>query len=408
MTGVDADSGALRLHSGAPWWLVADGLPLWQAGPADGKVDVAIIGAGVTGALLGDLLAREGRQVLLIDRRTPATGSTAASTGLLQYEIDVELQDLVELVGERDAVRAYELCSAAIHEVDRLASGLDVNCGFARYPSAYVASRKRHRQRLDREFAVRFRCGLEVERLDADELESRSGLRGHGALWSPNAAVVDPLALATGLLRRAQRQGARLLPHTVVQATARDGDGWILDTSRGRVAARDLVYATGYEVPESIRRDIVNLNSTFALVTEPLDDLGPWGGRCIAWETVRPYAYLRPAGDRLVAGGGDVEFQDAGFRDAILSRRVKKLERRIREKWLRGLPWTTAFSWGGTFGETKDGLPYVGTAPELHGAHVALGYGGNGITFGVVAATIIADLLVGRRNPDARIFRLDR
>jgi glycine/D-amino acid oxidase-like deaminating enzyme len=38
----------------------------------------------------------------------------------------------------------------------------------------------------------------------------------------------------------------------------------------------------------------------------------------------------------------------------------------------------------------------------------ALGYGANGITFGAIAAKIIADLCMGRSNDDAEIFRLDR
>jgi glycine/D-amino acid oxidase-like deaminating enzyme len=73
-----------------------------------------------------------------------------------------------------------------------------------------------------------------------------------------------------------------------------------------------------------------------------------------------------------------------------------------------GTPARSAFEWAGTFAETEDGLPFIGPVPGLHGTYAALGYGGNGITFSVVAADIIRDLCLGRPNADAACFALDR
>jgi glycine/D-amino acid oxidase-like deaminating enzyme len=64
--------------------------------------------------------------------------------------------------------------------------------------------------------------------------------------------------------------------------------------------------------------------------------------------------------------------------------------------------------WGGTFGETKDGLPYIGTVPQFPHGYFALGYGGNGITFSYLAAGLLLDLFLQRPNPDLEIFRFDR
>jgi glycine/D-amino acid oxidase-like deaminating enzyme len=67
-----------------------------------------------------------------------------------------------------------------------------------------------------------------------------------------------------------------------------------------------------------------------------------------------------------------------------------------------------AYSWAGTFGETKDGLAYIGENARFANAYFALGYGGNGITYSLIAAEIIRDLYIGRRNPDAEIFTFHR
>ena len=61
-------------------------------------------------------------------------------------------------------------------------------------------------------------------------------------------------------------------------------------------------------------------------------------------------------------------------------------------------------AWAGTFGESENGLPSIGSVPGLANCYAVLGYGGNGLTFGVVAAQIIAERLSGRRDPDDGLF----
>jgi glycine/D-amino acid oxidase-like deaminating enzyme len=73
-----------------------------------------------------------------------------------------------------------------------------------------------------------------------------------------------------------------------------------------------------------------------------------------------------------------------------------------------GVSWRLAAAWTGTFAESDDGLPYIGPHTDVPGAQFALGYGGDGITFSVIASLIIPDLISGIRNPDAHIFRFSR
>lgn len=402
-----SDAGRLRLHSGAPFWLLRSGLAE-MASPVPAKIDVVIVGAGITGALLADALTQAGRQVLVIDRRSAGAGSTAASTALLLYDLDVELQELIAMRGEVDAVHAYRLSAGAIRRLEAIAASLPDDCGFVRGPSLYLASRRRHRKRLDRECDARHRYGFAVQRWSEAEVEQRYGIPSHGALWSAEAAVVDPVKLTRALLRRATGRGAGLLSQTTVLDAQATRSGVRLQTNHGTVDAGQLVYATGYEVPVGHPSDLVDLNSSFALVTEPLETLGPWDDGCVVWETARPYAYARSTADRrLVMGGADLPFRNAVLRDMAMPIRIHRLEERMA-RWFPSVPARTAFSWAGTFGETSDGLPYIGPSPVLAHTWLALGYGGNGITFGIVAADILAELCQQRRCDDAHPFRLDR
>src|SRR6185295_14262207 len=53
--------------------------------------DVLLVGAGISGAVIGEMLSARGLRVAMVDRRGPVKGSTPASTALVQYEIDTPL-----------------------------------------------------------------------------------------------------------------------------------------------------------------------------------------------------------------------------------------------------------------------------------------------------------------------------
>jgi hypothetical protein len=78
----DLRSGATSWADGFSAGIVADPLP-------ESRVDVAICGAGIMGAMLAERPSADGLRVALVDRRRPAHGSTAASTALVLWEADL-------------------------------------------------------------------------------------------------------------------------------------------------------------------------------------------------------------------------------------------------------------------------------------------------------------------------------
>jgi glycine/D-amino acid oxidase-like deaminating enzyme len=406
--------GHMDLHSGAPFWLVRNGLDAeLEALHRDERCDVAIVGAGVTGALVADALITAGMDVVMVEQHMPGLGSTAASTALLQYEIDTELQDLIAVAGEPAAVRAYQLGVDAIDDLERLATAIPEGFGFSRRHSLYLASRRHHAGRLEREHQLRCAHGLRTEWWDARRVERTYGFRSSGAIWSADAAQADALRLTRHVLTRACRRGLRLYSRTNVIACETGGRRATITCGRGhRVHARHIIFATGYELPPMLSRTLVRLHSTYALVTEPINLPAPadggWRGECVVWESARPYFYMRMTDDnRIIAGGEDVPFTNAVARDAVMPERTNRLMRRLRAM-VPGTYLQLAFSWAGTFAETNDGLPYIGTVPGHPAILVALGYGGNGITFSAIAARLLAGHCAGSPDRDLPIFRIDR
>lgn len=370
--------------------------------------DVAVIGAGITGALVADALTKAGLSVVVLDRRAPACGSTAASTSLLSYEIDVSLVKLADMIGVENAARAYRASARAIDDLAGAAASLGEPCGFGRRASILLATHRKDTVDLEKEADLRQEHGLDAGFWSRARVEETYGFPSHGGLHTGLGGVLDPVCFARALLRRATSAGALLLPRTPARDIRDEGAGLVVLTDRGETRASWVIYAMGYEMPASLRAGMVALHSTYALVTEPLEDLGPWKGQSIVWETGRPYFYMRSTDDqRVMIGGADEPFKDADWRDRLMPGKRQKLEKQI-EKWLPTVTCETAFAWAGTFGETADGLPYIGPMASCPRALYALGYGANGITFGAVAARIVRDLCLGQPNDDAYLFRLDR
>ena len=359
--------------------------------------------------LVAYYLTKEGVETVLVDKRDIGAGSTAASTALLQYEIDTELHDLIGLVGEAAAVRSYRLGLEAIDMVERLGDELGDDCGFERKTSLYLASRKSDLSKLRKEYDTRRALGFHVTFLEAKDVKSRASFTAPGAILSYGDARVDPFRLTHQLIQAAKKQGLRVYDRCEISRVQHSDGGIVLHTgSEVRIRGQRIVFATGYESQQYLKQNVGTLKSTFALVSEPLDSFDGWPDRSLIWESARPYFYLRTTSDdRAIIGGEDVPYAAAHKSEQLIARKTKKLQRRFTEMFPR-LDLEVSYTWAGTFGETKDGLAYIGETAEFPHAYFALGYGGNGITFSVIAAKIITDLYLGRPNDDAKIFRFDR
>jgi glycine/D-amino acid oxidase-like deaminating enzyme len=401
----------MDLTSGCPFWQVRDGLPaVYPALDRDLDVDVLVVGAGITGALVAWHLVDAGYSTALIDRREVGWGSTAATTALLTYELDASLAELAARVGRETAQRVYRATHGAVAAMGRLVARLPDPCDFARRSSLYLASTRSDAAAFPGELALRQDLGLAVELWSAADLEASFGIVRPAALFTRDAAEVDPYRLTHALVRAGCRRGLHVFDRTAVRLPARrTGGRFRVRAGKGNtVRCRELVVAAGYETQTWLRQRTVSLRSTYAFVSEPVDPDAVWPGRSLIWESARPYLYLRTTMDgRVMVGGEDVDFVDAAARDRLIAAKTATLRRRARVLFPR-LELQPAFTWTGTFAETDDGLPFIGVHPRLGGARIACCYGGNGLLFGVLAAEIVTAAVRGDRHPDADLFSFDR
>ncbi len=401
----------MDLHDGQPFWMTRDGIPsVFPALDAPRRADVVVIGAGITGTLVATALADAGVDVVVLDRRDVAHGSTAASTSMLQYEIDELLVDLAATYGVEDAEACYAECARGIDLVEAATRRIGDPCGFRRSPSIFVATRRRDVDLLQAELAARQRAGFRADWLEPDELRSYWGLDGFGAIQSAEGASVDPYALAHRGLAALTRRGVAVFDRTTVTALTTGRRGVLVATDRGHeVRASWAVLATGYEVVDVLPGLAVSLHTSFACVSEPVPDLTRrYPDGVLFWEHADPYLYGRTTDDgRILYGGKDEEYRDPLRRRRAIPSKARGLDQAI-SRFLPELTLERAFAWAGTFAETPDGLAYIGGHRSTPRTLFALGFGGNGITYSALAAEYLTGVVTGHPSPYARLFRLDR
>jgi glycine/D-amino acid oxidase-like deaminating enzyme len=399
----------VKLRSGTPYWTASNPIDLHlQPLTTDIKCEIVVLGGGITGALIAHRLIKTGRNVVLLDRGEPGRGSTAASTGLLQYEIDTPLVDLVKKVGLAHAVHAYRRGQQAINEIEQLVEELDHDCGFVRRESLYFASRCWHERRLKREFECRRENGFAVDYLTRQELKSISSIDSVGAIRSRGDAQINPLRFTQSVIADALAKGLIAYGNANVQDIEERHDDALLKTEGPNVQAKWIVYAAGYQSEQHHSETNGSLCSTYAVTSQPNLAIDGWPDDCLIWETARPYFYARRTDDgRAMIGGADTAFSNDHDRDDMIERKVEELVERFH-KLFPSTKFVPEYAWGGTFAGTKDGLAYIGQIENRARAYFALGYGGNGITFSMIAAKLISDLLAGQENPDRDVFRFGR
>lgn len=400
----------MKLRTGKPLWL-SQVTPLRRTRLSGlHTCDVAIIGAGITGALVAHQLLNAGLSVAMLDKRQAGFGSTAASTGLLLYQPDSSIGDLTRQHDQYTAQRVYELGRKAIRELGALVRHLHLDCGWDSKRTLYVASDPAGAALLKAEAKRTARIGFAAEVLSRERLRERYQIEFPAALAAAGSAQVNAFSLTRGVLRHAQQNSEfRLFQSTRVSSLRENRETITLRTQTGaRVVSRHVVVAAGYESRRFVRSNLIRLYSTYVIASKPFpaDRLRPI--RDLMWETARPYFYLRTSADhRIIFGGHDEPFDTDSGRMRKLNRQTRRLEEQFALMF-PDLAFKADYAWSGTFADTVDGLPCIGRKRAESRVFYALGYGGNGITFSQIAARILRDACLGQKNADTELFAFDR
>ncbi len=400
----------MNLKEGYPYWLLKSGIPSnYPKLDHALKTDVLVIGGGISGALSAWFLAMSGVECAIVDARTIGMGSTSASTSLLQYELDKPLFELSKLIGEEKSIRVYKLCYEAIDMLNTISKKIDFH-EIENRSSLYFAAGKKDVKMIESEYKARIKAGIKVELLDEKNIITKYNFSAPAAILSSQGATTNAYMLSHSLHKSAIKKGLKVFDRTRI-ISKKYNKTWVqLKTEQGYlIHAKKVIDATGYEVTEFIDKKIVRLESTYALASENIKTPNPvWETGAMLWNTAKPYLYMRLTNDnRVIVGGRDEDYYNPTKRDKLIKRKAKLLVKDFG-KLFPNIELIPEYSWAGTFGSTKDSLPYIGKYNKTPHTYYALGFGGNGIVFSVIAAEIIRDMILGKPNKDISLFSFDR
>lgn len=382
------------------YWMSQANLPSFPPLGKDLRVDVGIVGGGITGITAAYLLRKAGRSVALLERGRFAGVNTGHTTAHLTQVTDQRLNEMVSRFGRDHAQAAWDAGRAAIERIHDTIHTEKIDCDFTWVPGYLHAPQGQSQD-------AKVLSGLEEDAKLANELDFDAQFLnsvpfiGTPGVRFPNQARFNPIKYLSGLLKSLADSGTPTFENT--EASEVTDSPMAIKANGHEVKCDNLIVAT----------DVPIMGKTGLLAATLFQTkLAPYTSYAIAaraprgivpdalfWDTADPYRYLRlerhPQHDHLIFGGED---RKTGQDDQPATR-FETLEKALA---LLVPAATVTHRWSGQVVETHDGLPYIGDIADRQ--FIATGYSGNGMTFGTLAGMMACDAALGRKNPWKELF----
>ncbi len=359
-------------------------------------VDVAVVGAGITGITTAYLLKKAGLSVALLERGRCAEIDTGHTTAHLTAATDLRLHELQHRFGAPAAKAVWDAGTAALNRIHALIEAENIACQFQWCPGyLHAASPEEDPASLREDAECAQALGIDAEFRLTVPLFPLPGVA------FPQQAIFHPLQYLAGLLPAIPGQGSHVFEETAVLETEKAPRR--LRTRNGRINFSHLVLATHNPlmgnsslVGATLFQTKLALYTSYALGARLPAPPRPRG--CY-WDTSNPYNYLRiePAGRESYVIYGGEDHKTGQITDTIAA--YGRLEDRLRRIFPEA---EVDARWSGQVIETNDGLPYIGETADRQ--FVATGFGGNGMTFGTLSAMMAVDAILGRPNQWQKLF----
>ena len=385
------------------YWIDSASLPRFSPPKSEVRVDVVIVGGGITGITAAFLLKQAGLKVALLERERFARIDTGNTTAHLTAVTDLRLYQMMHTFGPNAARAVWDAGGAAIDQIANLVRTRDIACDFQWVPGYLHAPISGHKHddvgELEKETQAAHQLGITAEYLPAIPLFEVPGIK------FPHQALFHPRKYLRALLEQVPGRGS----HVFENAPADEILERPLAVKSGGVRVRGdyLILATHTPLMgNSGTAAALLLQTKLALYTSyalgarlPADSMpvASW------WDTSDPYYFLRVERrrgyDYAIFGGEDHKTGQEENTEAPYAR--------LEKKFLSFAPRAQIdHRWSGQVIETNDGLPLIGETASRQFA--ATGFAGNGMTFGTLSAMMAVDAVLKRKNPWQDLFDIHR
>lgn len=361
------------------------------------SVDIAIVGGGITGITSAYLLAKAGKKVAVLESHELAGGTTGNSTGNLYSMVDKRLHHIQSKWDEDTAATVVRSRSAAVNLVEDLVREHQIDCDFKRVPWYLFSETSEKDETIEKELANAKEYGLAMEELRELPLP----VPVSRAIKVEGQAQFNPAAFVRGLAKEINPGNCQIYENTAVHHIKK-GEELILSTPAGTVTAKKVILAT--HSPKGIYgvQTAIYPYREYAVAARLNSGDYPEG---IYWDTEATFhssmrSYKNDTGNYMVVLGGHHKVgQEDQYHEYF-----KRLEQHTRNLFDVS---EIEFKWSAQHYKPADGLPYIGESGDDN-IYFATGFSTDGLTYGVLSAMIFKDLLQGRENEYAKIYKAGR
>ena len=377
----------------------------------DIKADVLVIGGGIASALTTYFLAKEGANVVVVEKNIIGHGNTIADNATLEYELESEIFKLEKTIGKIPAERIYKLCLDAIDKTESINKEFKSPTGFTRQDNIYFTNKFMQKGSIAKEFEMRKKAGFDAVYIDSHSLVNLNS----GIVTKSASAVLNPYMFTQGLFEYLDEfENVHIFENTSVDDIKCGVDHVECKTNNNfKIKADKLIFASGIETLKYLDNSPAELYKTFTIVTKPIDKLKNFNTNFTARDSLEPSHVLRFApNNRIIYSGEEVKFtekfMDKKYLNNVSNDKYKKLFNNLQKTLYNIDDIPIEFAFNSTVANTKDSLPIIDEIPNMSNSFCNLGFGQNGILYSVIGADMLRNAIKGLYTKDMNMFRVNR
>jgi glycine/D-amino acid oxidase-like deaminating enzyme/nitrite reductase/ring-hydroxylating ferredoxin subunit len=359
-------------------------------------VDVVIIGAGISGLTLAQLLSESGKKVAVVESLKVGVSSTGHSTGNLYETIGKELLQIRKKYS-RDMTEKLVLSRReGINLIEKNVQRFNIDCDFKRVPWVYYSAIREMDATIEKEYELEKELNLPIHHIRLDH-PSFTGVK---AVKLDEQAQFNPLRYVQGLAKSIHGENCQIFEETMVVEVSDEGDKCLVQTDQGfTIRAEHVVHAT--HTPKGIMpyHNVLEPFREYGITCKIKDPQHPPGIYFGYYDTksIISTRFYERDGEKFLIVVGSPHKVGHGNSDEHM-----RILEDYATKHFEVLEFT--HRWGGQHYKPADEIPYIGKKAGKSKTFIATGYSTHGLTYGTVSAMIIRDAIMGTTNPYSEIY----
>lgn len=377
----------------------------------DSNCDVLIVGGGINGALSAYFLAKEGANIIVVEKNIIGYGSTIASTAILEFDAGIELYKLEKIVGINEAKKIYNLYLKAIDEIEKIDQEINFDTGFSKKDDFYISNKFMQKINVLKEYESRKKAGFKSELIDNHNVLNFNS----GIITKKSSAVMNPYIFTQCLFEYLNSfENVEIYENTKIETIKCGYDNVICKTNNGfKIESSKLIFSTGLETLKYVNNLPVELYKTFTIVTKPIKELSNLNLDFVVKDIQEPCHILRFSNDnRIIFSGENIKynyrFNDEKYFEMIANDKYRKLCMSLEKLIPNVNNIAVEYAYNGTIAQTKDSLPIVDEIPNMPNCFCNLSVGKNSILGATIGAKMLTNAVRGLYSKEMNLLKISR